>query len=318
MPTATMSKPSSKKSSRGTAVNRPTLWDLDISAGKKARLYRMLYQFGPGNGTFLFLPLDQGLEHGPIDFLGNPDSSDTDYIFRLAIEGNYSGVAIHVGLAEKYYPKYAGRVPLVLKLNGKTTIPSDAEALSPLTGSVEDAVRLGADAVGYTLYVGSPAQDVDIETLNEIRFDCERAGMPLIVWAYPRGEAIEKKGGRDSLYAVDYAARVAEELGADVVKINLPTGTSPESPKPYPDMKLDELEMAKKVVRSAGRCMVLFSGGSKKSDEDMLHKVEICMKAGATGLIFGRNMWQRKWDDSLKIGEKVHGILKGYGIPPRD
>lgn len=318
MPTATMPNTSSSTSASGVAFKRPSLWDLDISAGKKARLYRMLYQFGPGNGTFLFLPLDQGLEHGPIDFLQNPDSSDTDYIFRLAIEGRYSGVAIHVGLAEKYYPKYAGRVPLVLKLNGKTTIPSDAEALSPLTGSVEDAIRLGADAVGYTLYVGSPSQDVDIETLNEIRFDCERAGMPLIVWAYPRGEAIDAKGGRDSLYAVDYAARVAEELGADVVKINLPTGTTPASPKPYPDMKLDELEMAKKVVRSAGRCMVLFSGGSKKSDEDMLHKVEICMKAGATGLIFGRNMWQRGWDDSLSIGHKVHEVLKGYGIPPRD
>ncbi|GAB4321049.1 MAG: class I fructose-bisphosphate aldolase [Candidatus Zixiibacteriota bacterium] len=298
-------------------VKRPTLWDLDISAGKKARLYRMLYQFGPANGTLLFLPLDQGLEHGPVDFLDNPDSIDTDYIFRLGIEGRYSGVAIHVGLAEKYYPKYAGRIPLVLKINGKTNIPSDAEALSPLTGSVDDAVKLGADAVGYTLYVGSPAQDQDIATLNEVRYQCDRAGMPLIVWAYPRGEAIETKGGRDSLYAVDYAARVAEELGADVVKINLPKGTSTDSPKPYPDMKLDELEMARKVVRSAGRCMVLFSGGSKRSDEDLLHKVDICMQAGATGLIFGRNMWQRNWNDSLAIGNKVHEVLKNYGTPPQ-
>lgn len=298
-------------------VKRPTLWDLDISAGKKARLYRMLYQFGPANGTFMFLPLDQGLEHGPVDFLDNPDSIDTEYIFRLGIEGRYSGVAIHVGLAEKYYPKFAGRIPLVLKINGKSNIPSDAEALSPLTGSVDDAVKLGADAVGYTLYVGSPAQDQDIATLNEIRYQCDRAGMPLIVWAYPRGEAIETQGGRDSLYAVDYAARIAEELGADVVKINLPKGTSTDSPKPYPDMKLDELEMAKKVVRSAGKCMVLFSGGSKRSDEDLLHKVDICMKAGATGLIFGRNMWQRKWDDSLAIGNKVHDVLKNYGVPPQ-
>ncbi|MBI3873091.1 MAG: fructose-bisphosphate aldolase [candidate division Zixibacteria bacterium] len=296
---------------------RPSLWDLDISAGKKARLYRMLYQFGPRNGTFVFLPLDQGLEHGPVDFFQNPDSLDTDYIFRLGIAGEYSGVALHVGLAEKYYPKYAGRIPLVLKLNGRTSIPSEAQALSPLTGSVDDAVRLAADAVGYTLYVGSPSQEHDIATLNEVRFDCERLGMPLIVWAYPRGEAIEKKGGRDSLYAVDYAARVAEELGADIVKINLPKGTSTDSPKPYPSLPTDEWEMARKVVRSAGRCMVLFSGGSKLGDADLIAKVEVCMKAGATGLIFGRNMWQRTWDDALSIGRRVHEVLGHYGIKDR-
>jgi class I fructose-bisphosphate aldolase len=298
-----------------TPARRPSLWDLPISAGKKARLYRLLYRFGPKNGTLKVLPLDQGLEHGPIDFFANPDSLDTDYIFRLALEGQYSAVAIHVGLAEKYYPKYAGKVPLLLKLNGKTNIPSGAQALSPLTGSVEDAIRLGADAVGYTLYVGSPNQPTDIATLNEIRFDCERYGMPLVVWSYPRGEAVEAKGGQDSLYAVDYAARVAEEFGADIVKINLPKGISAQNPKPYNTLSLSTQEMANKVVRSAGKCMVLFSGGSKLGDKDLLEKVEICMKAGATGLIFGRNMWQRKWDDALAIGSKVQAILDRYGIP---
>ncbi|MEW5700729.1 MAG: fructose-bisphosphate aldolase [Candidatus Zixiibacteriota bacterium] len=313
MATATMTK-----GAAATArVSRPSLWDLEISAGKKARLYRMLYQFGPGNGTLLFLPLDQGLEHGPVDFFDNPDSLDTDYIFRLGLAGRYSGVAIHVGLAERYYPKYAGRIPLVLKVNGRTCIPSEAQAFSSLTGTVLDAVRLGADAVGYTLFVGSPSQDRDIAQLNSVRVDCERYGMPLIVWSYPRGEAIDKKGGRDSLYAVDYAARVAEEIGADVVKINLPKGTSTDSPKPYPTLPTDELAMAQKAVRSAGRCMVLFSGGSKLGDKDLLEKVEICMKAGGTGLIFGRNMWQRKWDDALAIGDRVHEIVGRYGIPDR-
>ena len=302
---------------RAGTVRRPSLWDLDLPAGKKARLYRLLYQFGPKNGTLLLLPLDQGLEHGPIDFFQNPDSLDTDYVFRLGVAGEYSGMAIHVGLAEKYYPKYAGRIPLVLKINGRTAIPSEAEAFSSLTATVQDAVRLGADAVGYTLYVGSPSQDRDIAALNGVRADCERLGMPLIVWSYPRGEAIEKKGGRDSLYAVDYAARVAQELGADVVKINLPKGTSADSPKPYPGLSGDELEMATKVVRSAGRCLVLFSGGSKLGDKDLISKVETCMQAGATGLIFGRNMWQRRWDDALAIGSRVHGILKQYGIPDR-
>jgi class I fructose-bisphosphate aldolase len=302
-----------------TAIKRPSLWDLPLSAGKKARLYRMLYQFGPKNGTLKILPFDQGLEHGPVDYFANPDSLSTDYIFKLALAGNYSAVAIHVGLAEKYYPKYAGKMPLLLKLNGKTNIPSDAQALSPLTGSVDDAIRLGADAVGYTLYVGSPSQPQDIATLNEIRYDCERYGMPLVVWSYPRGEAIEAKGGKNSLYAVDYAARVAEEFGADVVKLNLPKSVDKKNPEVYQTEKWSVQKMADKVVRSAGKCMVLFSGGSKLGDDDLLQKVNICMSAGATGLIFGRNMWQRKWDDALAIGNKVQAVLEKYGIKePRE
>nr|NIV37426.1 fructose-bisphosphate aldolase [Anaerolineae bacterium] len=140
------------------ANKRPTLDDLDLSLGKRTRLHRLLYEHGPGNGTLLFLPIDQGLEHGPVDFFPNPESADPDYQCRLALEGGYSGIVFHVGLAQKYMRDYAGKVPLVLKLNGKTNIPPDNHAFSPQTASVEDAVRLGADAVGYTLYVGSPAQ----------------------------------------------------------------------------------------------------------------------------------------------------------------
>ena len=134
--------------------------DLDLSPGKRARLYRLLHQHGPGHGLGMFLPIDQGLEHGPRDFFDSPDSADPEFELRLAEEGNFSAIVFQIGLAEKYIGRFAGRVPLVLKLNGKTEIPSDEEALSPLNASVEDAVRLGADAVGYTLYVGSPAQEI--------------------------------------------------------------------------------------------------------------------------------------------------------------
>ncbi len=92
----------------------------------------------------MLLPIDQGLEHGPVDFFDNPDALDTDWVLRLAVEGNFSGIAYHIGLAEKYHQQYAGRVPLVLKVNGKTNVPPDDESFSPLTSSVEDAVRLGA------------------------------------------------------------------------------------------------------------------------------------------------------------------------------
>ena len=297
-----------------TKVRRPTIDDLALPAGKRARLYRLLYEYGPANGTLLFLPIDQGIEHGPVDFFDNPDSIDMDYIFRLAIEGKYSGVACHIGLAEKYFQPYAGKIPLLLKINGKTNVPSDDEPFSPMTSSVEDAVRLGADAVGYTLYVGSPRQDDDIAQLDMVRSSCERHGMPLVVWSYPRGKAIKEKGGQDTLYAVDYAARLACELGADVVKLNVPKiGENLEKqPKPYNTLNLSEEEAIAKVVRSAGKTLVLISGGSKVSDEDLLHKARLAMDAGVTGLIFGRNLWQRKRDDSLAITTRIHEMLKNY------
>ena len=302
-------------------VKRPTLDELDLSLGKRTRMHRLLYEHGPGNGTLLFLPIDQGLEHGPIDFFPNPPSADPDYQCRLAQQGGYSGIVFHVGLASKYMKEYAGTVPLVLKLNGKTNIPSDAEAFSAVESTVEDAVRLGADAVGYTLYVGSPFQDQDFIQLGEVRAECDRYGMPLIVWSYPRGSAVGTKGGRDSIYAVDYAARLADELGADIVKLNVPKFRDPGnegSPAPYRKLyeewkELDENEAYRlavdKVVASAGKTMVLFSGGSKISDDDLLLKARICVEAGATGLIFGRNMWQRPFDEGLKITEQVKQIL---------
>ena len=287
--------------------------DLDIPVGKKIRLHRLLYEFGPGKGKAMFLPIDHGLEHGPADFFANPESVDPEYQLKLAARGGYSGIVLHVGLAEKYMAKFVGRIPLVLKISGKTNIPPDLEPISPLDANVEDAVRLGADAVGYTLYVGSPAQDRDFRQFMEVRRDAERFAMPIIMWSYPRGTAIEAKGGRDSLYAVDYAARVACELGADVVKLNEPVigdAKSAEQPKPYNTLKLSELEAIEKVVKSAGRTFVLFSGGAKLSDEDYLKKVELCMKAGATGIIAGRNMWQRPLREALEVTDKVRAIIK--------
>jgi fructose-bisphosphate aldolase, class I len=296
-----------------TKVSRPTLDDLGLSPGKRARLHRMLYEYGPGNGTLLLLPSDQGLEHGPVDFFDNPDSIDPDFEYNLALDGNYSGIALHYGLAAKYFGKFAGKVPLILKINGKTNIPSDDDPFSPLTATVEDAVRLGADAVGYTLYVGSPSQADDIAQLTDVRNECDRYGMPLIVWAYPRGSAIKAKGGQDSLYAVDYAARVACEMGADVVKLNVPKAeANDKQPKPYNTMTFTEEEALRKVVKSAGRTLVLISGGSKVSDDDLVHKARLGMEAGVTGLIFGRNMWQRKHDGALAITSRIHEMLKGY------
>lgn len=296
---------------------RPALSSLGLSPGKRTRLKRLLYDHGPGGGTLLVLPIDQGLEHGPVDFFDNPDALDPDYQYRLARDGHFSAIALHIGLAEKYFAPYAGEVPLILKLNGKTSIPPDGEAFSPCTGSVEDAVRLGADAVGYTVYVGSPAQDRDFAQFRQVRADADRLGMPVIVWAYPRGEAVAKKGGKESLYAIDYAARVALELGADVVKVNYPVRSDKDaqSPPPYNALALSPEAAFHKVVQSAGRALVLVSGGEKVDDATLLAKVRASMHAGATGIIFGRNLWQRPRDQALAISRDVHGIFREYAQP---
>jgi fructose-bisphosphate aldolase, class I len=298
------------------SIRRPTFDEMNLSTGKRARLHHLMYEHGPANGTLMLLPIDQGLEHGPVDFFDNPDAIDTDWVLRLAVEGKFSGIAYHIGLAEKYHKAYAGKVPLVLKINGKTNIPPDDNSFSPLTSSVEDAVRLGADAVGYTLYVGSPRQDDDIRQCNDVRRDCERHGMPLIIWSYPRGSAVKAKGGIDQLYAVDYAARVACEVGADIVKLNMPQWepvNADKQPKPYNTLHLEDVEALSKVVRSAGRTLVLVSGGSKHSDEDMVHKARVAMESGCVGLIFGRNMWQRNWHDALQMSSKLHELMTQYG-----
>jgi class I fructose-bisphosphate aldolase len=283
-----------------------------LSPGKRTRLRRLLFEFGPGNGTLLFLPIDQGIEHGPRDFFPNPASKDPEYQFHLAAEAGYSAIACQIGLATKYYPDYAGQVPLILKINGKTDVPPSDEALSPLNGSVEDAVRLGADAVGYTLYVGSPRQDADLAQLRQVRQDCDRFGMPLVVWAYPRGSAIDKKGGQTTFYAIDYAARMAMEQGADVVKLNLPK-IDPErdkdTPAPYNELDVTQEEAVRQVVASAGRSLVVLSGGSKTDDEQLLRQTRFIMEAGGSGVIYGRNVWQRDHSEALEIIEQIKEIM---------
>jgi fructose-bisphosphate aldolase, class I len=289
--------------------SRPTLDELGLGAGKKTRLKRILFEHGACNGTGLFLPYDQGLEHGPRDFFANPEAGDPRYILRLAVEGGFNGVVLQIGLAQKFFWEYAGEVPLVLKLNGKTDIPPDGDALSSVHAGVDEAVRLGADAVGYTLYVGSPAYDRDFTQLRQIRQRAHELGMPLIVWAYPRGSAIEAKGGKDSFYAVDYAARTAAEIGADVVKLNFPKPRKQEHVREEYAKQFTDAEAVEAVVRSAARTLVLISGGSKASDEAMLTKAQLSMDAGATGLIFGRNVWQREHDESLKLVARLRDVL---------
>ena len=232
----------------------------------------------------------------------------------MAIKGNYSAVVFQYGIAEKTMAKYAGQVPLVVKINGKTSIPNDDHAFSSLTSTVEDAVRLGADAIGYTLYVGSSNQDQDFMQFNEVRREADRLGVPTIIWAYPRGLAVEAKGGKDSFFAIDYAARAAAELGADVVKVNIPKAVEPNQdaqPGIYKTLKLTQEEKVHQIIESAGKTMVVFSGGAKVGEEELFSQAELVMKAGACGLIFGRNMWLRPMDEAVRVSHQIRDMIRG-------
>ena len=294
---------------------RPRLEEMGLGIGKLTRLRRMLYERGAHNGTALFLPIDQGLEHGPRDFFANPESLDPEYQWKLAVAGGYSGIALQIGLAQKYATPYAGRVPLLLKLNGKTDIPSSKQPLSPLNASVEEAVRLGADAVGYTIYVGSALQAEDFVQFARMRREAELLGMPVVVWAYPRGEFVDAKGGQESPYAVEYAARVACELGADVVKVNFPVANpekAGQQPKPYSTLVYDPLEDMQRVVAAAGRTPLLLSGGERVDDEELFTKARVALQAGVTGFIFGRNIWQRPHAAATEVIQKLWDLLGQY------
>ena len=302
---------------------KPDLSEFNYSKEKKKKMETMLYQHGPGNGTLLVLPIDQGLEHGPMDFFANPPAKNPEFQMKLAVEGNYSAIVCHIGLAEKYWANHKEKIPLILKVNGKTAIPNDDEAFSPLTSTVEDAVRLGATAVGYTLYVGSPAQDRDLAQLCHVRKECVENDLPLVIWSYPRGKAVQEKGDKDSLYSVDYAARVAMEMGADIVKLNIPKKLSgeklenyktflekKEETKPYLELEnSSDEERMRLVVESAGKTFVIVSGGGKVEDRNLIQRSEFCVKAGVTGFVYGRNMWQRPYKEALEMTKHIRQML---------
>ena len=284
-----------------------------LSPGKRTRLRRLLFEFGPGNGTLMLLPIDQGIEHGPRDFFPNPASKDPEYQFRLAAEAGYSAIACQIGLASKYYPDYAGQVPLILKVNGKTDIPPSDDALSTCNASVEDAVRLGADAVGYTLYVGSPRQDQDLAQLRGVREDCERFGMPLVIWSYPRGVGARREGRaddllRDRLRGPDGDGDGRRHRQAQHAE-DRPREGQADARRPTTSSRSPRRRRSARSSQSAGRSLVVLSGGSKIDDDQLLQQTRFIMEAGGSGVIYGRNVWQREWSEALEIIEQIKEIM---------
>jgi len=236
-------------------------------------------------GKAMYLAYDHGIEHGPVDLTGK--SLNPDYILDLAVKGGYNAVVLQKGVAEKYYPAYRKKIALILKLNGKTRLVG-GEPISRQICSVEEAIQLGAQAVGYTVYVGSQYEAEMFREFGKIEEEAHRAGLPVIGWMYPRGRAIKDD---DSPEITAYAARVGLELGADIVKIKY----------------CGSQESFKKAVEAAGKTKVVLSGGPKTQPEEFLKIVKNVMAAGAIGVAVGRNVWQSK--EPLKITQQIKDII---------
>ncbi|HYD02758.1 MAG TPA: fructose-bisphosphate aldolase [Alphaproteobacteria bacterium] len=238
------------------------------------------------NGRSLLLAYDQGLEHGPKDL--NLLTSDPKYIFDIALEGMYNGVIVQAGIAEKYYHGYYKDVPLVIKLNGKTSF-MDVAPISRQNCSVDRAIKLGASAVGYTIYTGSPHEAEMFVEFSNIVEKAHDYGIPVIAWMYPRGPKIANDLDTDVLA---YSARVGLELGADFLKMKY--NNNPEG--------------FKWAVRCAGRAKVLVAGGAEMEEHAFLRMADEIMKTGAAGIAVGRNVWQhdKPYSITTAIRKLIH------------
>jgi class I fructose-bisphosphate aldolase len=234
------------------------------------------------DGKVLILAYDHGLEHGPVDFEDVPESADPEHVFDVATHPAVTSLAVQKGIAEGYYPSYEDDVNLLAKLNGTSNLWM-GEYDSAVNWSVDYAVDVGADAIGFTLYGGS---NHEVEMAEEFREAQERArehDLPVVMWSYPRGQGV-KNDTKPGVIA--YAARQALELGADVTKIK------------YPGSK----EAMERIVELTGRTEVIMSGGSKRSDREFLRSVKEVMDAGGAGLAVGRNVFQRENPERILDG----------------
>lgn len=237
-------------------------------------------------GKALFLAYDQGLEHGPADF--NDKNVDPLYIINIAKKGKYNALIFQKGIAEKYNKEIkASKIPLIVKLNGKTNLRK-GEPISAQLCSVKEAVELGAKAVGYTLYIGSEYEEEMMEEFKKIQEEAHDKGLPVVTWIYPRGKGVE---GRSTKELLAYSCRVGLEIGSDIIKIHFEGD--------FKDLKWG--------VKSAGKAKVVVAGGSKTSSKNLISNVEGIMKAGCIGLAIGRNVWQS--EDPLKITKEIKSII---------
>ncbi len=288
--------------------------------GVKANLCRMLGhgRLG-GTGKMIILPVDQGFEHGPArSFAPNPDAYDPHYHFKLAIDAGLSAFAAPLGMLEAGADTFAGQIPMILKANSSNSlVPTNAPFDQAITASVDDALRIGAGCIGFTIYPGSAAGLDMFEEISGMREEAAAKGIATVIWSYPRGEDLSKDG-ETAIDIAAYAAQIAALLGAHIIKIKLSTDylELPAAKTVYEDEKIDIAELASRVAHCkqaafAGRRIVVFSGGSKKGADSIFDDARAIRDGGGNGSIIGRNTFQRERGEALEMLAKLVDIYKG-------
>jgi class I fructose-bisphosphate aldolase len=296
-------------------------WYGSDSPGVRTNLARMLNHGNlAGTGKMVILPVDQGFEHGPArSFAPNPDAYDPDYHAQLAVDSGCNAYAAPLGFLEAVADRYAPQVPLILKLNNSDTLAKVDQPASAVTGAVKDAVRLGCVAIGYTIYPGSGHRNVMYQDLRELILEAKDAGLPTVLWAYPRGAGLSKEG-EQAADVTAYAAQISAQMGAHVIKIKPPKDhiEQPEAKKVFEKYAIATKTLAERVrhcVQSAfnGKRIVIFSGGEAKDTPAVLEEVRELARGGAFGSIMGRNAFQRPRAEAVKLLTDVQDIFKKGG-----
>ncbi|MEM7546134.1 MAG: class I fructose-bisphosphate aldolase [Pseudomonadota bacterium] len=288
--------------------------------GVKARLCQMLMngKLG-GTGKMVILPVDQGFEHGPArSFAPNPAAYDPHYHYQLAIDGGFNAYAAPLGMLEAGADTFAGQIPTILKCNSANSLmPKDAPYDQAVTATVDDALRLGCAAVGFTIYPGSSAGLDMFEEFAAMKEEAAAKGVATVLWSYPRGEALTKEG-ETAMDVSAYAAQMAALLGAHVIKIKLATDhlEQGEAKKVYEAEKIDIGDQAARVRHAMqaafnGRRIVVFSGGAKKGADSVYDDARAIRDGGGNGSIIGRNTFQRPREEALSMISKIVDIYKG-------
>ncbi len=295
-------------------------WYESDNPGTKTNLARLLTHGRlAGTGKLVILPVDQGFEHGPArSFASNPPGYDPNYHFELAIEAGCNAYAAPLGFIEAAAARHAGEIPLILKLNNHDVLYDEKDPMSAVTGSVHDALRLGCVGIGFTIYPGSARAREMYEQLRALAEEAKHHGLAVIVWSYPRGSTMTKEG-ETAIDVVAYAAHIAAQLGAHVIKVKLPSAhiEQPEAQKAYmkASVPVDTLpDRVRHVVQStfSGRRIVIFSGGAKKEDdEDVFDEARAIRDGGGFGSIIGRNSFQRPKAHALKFLDTIMKIYAG-------
>ena len=293
-------------------------WYKNESPGVLANLRRILCSGNlAGTGKMVILPVDQGFEHGPArSFAVNAPAYDPEFHFELALEAGCNAYAAPLGFLAVGAAENAGQVPLILKLNNSDSLYKSKNPCPAVTGSVKDALQLGASAVGFTIYPGSEFRNDMYQQIREISEEARANGLAVVVWSYPRGEGLSS-AGETAIDVVAYAAQIAAQLGAHIIKVKPPTEHIEQDAarKVYESTGVPVSSLSERishVVQSAfnGKRIVIFSGGAAKGDAEVLEEIRGLAAGGAFGSIVGRNSFQRPKPEAIKLLETIQSIYK--------